>query len=363
LSTRDAIRAELATLEAPAGPFDAHAHTGADVDGTTRDCAEHLRELEAIGGRSVVFPLHVEHGYAGENRRVLEECGRYPDRLVPFARLDPRTGRAGEEAVEALAAGARGLKLHPRSEEFPIDHPGVDAIAGVAAEARVPVLIHAGLGVASFGRPLLDLAERHRGCPIVLAHAAVSDLTWLHGEVVDHPNVFFDTSWWNPSDLLALYSLVPPGRILYGSDAPYMDMETVLAINLRCARFAGLPPEAIELVAGGQLDALLAGGPPHDAGPAPGPRRDASPPHAQRASTALAAAGGAYLGGGDAAQMLELARLAIGDGDSFGEAGPLLAELLEEAGAGGADAPWAVAMALTLVASPGVESPAAALAA
>lgn len=359
MSARDAIRAELAMLGAPAGPFDAHAHTGADVDGTTRDCAEHLRDLEAIGGRSVVFPLHVEHGYAGENRRVLAECGRDPERLVPFARLDPRTGRAGEEAVEALAAGARGFKLHPRSEQFPIEHPGVDAIVGVAAEARVPVLIHAGLGVGSFGRPLLDLAERHRGCPIVLAHAAVSELTWLHDEVADHPNLFFDTSWWNPSDLLALYSLIPPGRILYGSDAPYMDMETVLAINLRCARFTGLPPEAIELVAGGQLDALLAGEPPRDAGPAPGPPREALSPQAARISTALAAAGGAHLGGGDPAQMLELARLALGEGGgSLGEAGPLLAELLEEAGAGGPDAPWAVAMALTLVATPGVESPA-----
>jgi predicted TIM-barrel fold metal-dependent hydrolase len=40
--------------------------------------------------------------------------------------------------------------------------------------------------------------------------------------VPDQPNLFFDTAWMVPADLLALFALVPPGRILYGSDAPYM---------------------------------------------------------------------------------------------------------------------------------------------
>ena len=148
--------------------------------------------------------------------------------------------------------------------------PGVEAICGVAAEARAPVLIHAGAGVGSFGETVTDLAARHRQCPLIFAHAGVSDLAWLWQVAPDHPNLFFDTSWWNPSDLIALFTLVPPGQILFGSDEPYMDFGTVLAITLRCARFAGLPADAIELVAGGQLDRLLAGEPALEAGPALG---------------------------------------------------------------------------------------------
>jgi hypothetical protein len=161
-----------------------------------------------------------------------------------------------------------------RSESFRLDHPGVEEILAVAAEAGAPILIHAGLGVGSFGAAILELAERHPDAPIILAHAGISDLCWLWEEVPAHPNLFFDTSWWNASDLIALFSLVPPGRILFGSDAPYMDLEAVLAITLRCGRFAGLSPEAIELVAGGQLENLLAGEPAEDAGPAPGPPTD-----------------------------------------------------------------------------------------
>ncbi len=355
MSLRAAIRAELAAFDDVA-PFDVHAHTGADVDGTTRTSEEHLHDLEAVGGRSVIFPFCVTTGYAAENRRVLEECRRAPERLIPFARLDPKVERVGAAAAEALAAGARGIKLHPRSEDFRLDHPGVDAIVAVAAEARAPVLIHAGLGVGSFGPAILTLAERHRDCPMVLAHAAISDLCWLWEEVQAHPNLFFDTSWWNASDLIALFSLVPPGRILFGSDAPYMDLETVLAIALRCARFAGHPQETIELASGGQLENLLAGEPAADVGPAPGPPQTVPSPLAARAVTALIAAGAAKLSAGDPAQMVELARLTRGDGSCLGEDGPLVAALLEEGAAVTQEAPWALAMAVTLLLTPGVES-------
>lgn len=350
LSLRTVIEAEHAALNG-IGPFDVHAHTGVDVDGTARTCEEHIADLDAIDGRSVIFPLCVTTGYAAENQRVAEECKRHPDRLVPFARLDPRVASA-QDAAEALATGARGFKLHPRAEDFRLDHPGVEAIAGIAAEARVPVLIHAGVGVDSFGRSIVELAERHRDCPIVLAHAGVSDLTWLGEVVADHPNLLFDTSWWNPADLLALFALVPPGQILFGSDEPYMDLGVVLAIALRCARFTGLSSESIALVFGGQLENLLAAAEAIDAGPAPGPPAVALTPSETRVATLLAATGGCMIGGGDPTQLLELTRLAIGANGS----GPQLAELLDEAETPSEEAPWAMGVALTLAVTPNLES-------
>ncbi len=354
MSHRAAVEAELASL-AGMRIFDAHSHTGRDVDGSSRSCEENLAALEPLDGRSVIFPFCVAGDYGPENARVIEESHRDPERLVPFARLDPRVTTA-EDAGAALAAGAQGFKLHPRAEDFRLDHPGVEAIASVAAAAGVPVLIHAGAGVGSFGGTITNLAARHRGCPLILAHAAVSDLAWLWRVVPDHPNIFFDTSWWNPSDLIALFALVPPGRILFGSDEPYMEFDTVLAITLRCARFAGLSPEAIELVAGGQLENLLAGRPVADAGPAPGPPALTPSPTEQRLAGLLSAAGGAMLGGGDPSRMVELARAAIGVDGSAVPAGleQQIDELVEEAVTGAA--PWALAMALTLLLTPGVES-------
>ncbi len=353
MSVRAAIRAELGALGA-AGvrPFDVHSHTGLDLDGSARSAEEQVSALEPLDGRSVIFPLCVADGYGPENRRVIAECRRHPERLVPFARLDPKVSGA-PAAAAALGAGARGFKLHPRGEDFRLDHPNVDAIFAVAAAARAPVLIHAGAGVGSFGSTLVELAGRHRECPIVLAHAGVSDLAWLWRVVPEHPNLFFDTAWLVPADLLALFALVPPGRILYGSDAPYMDVELLLAMTLRCARFSGLSEEAVALVAGGQLEALLAGEPAIDAGPATGPPPVALSPGEARVASLLSGAGGCMLGGGDPSQTLELALLAVND-DPGGDSPHPLAALIEQSRTGSPEAIRALVLALTLAMTPGV---------
>jgi hypothetical protein len=351
LSVNAEIKAELETRgAAQIRPFDAHAHTGADIDGSTRTSEEHVRELEALDGHSVIFPFCVAGGYELENSRVVEECERHPDRLVPFARLDPKIN-AASNAAAALAAGARGFKLHPRAEAFALDHPGVGELFGVAAAARVPVLIRVG----TFGTALTTLAEDHRECPIILAHAGVSDLAWLWRELPEHPNIYFDTAWLVAADLLALFALVPPGRILYGSDAPYMDVELLLAIALRCARFSGFSDDAISLVMGGQLETLLAGEPGIDAGPSVGPSEQAPTPTESRLVSLLSAAGGCMLGGGDPSRSLDLALLAIAEDPTAGEGGlPPLAELIEESRSASPEAVRALVFALTLAMTPGV---------
>jgi uncharacterized protein len=328
--------------------FDAHSHTGADIDGSERTSAEHLEELAAFDGRSVIFPFCVRGSYREENLRVIEEARESGGRLVPFARLDPKRER-GPEAADALAAGARGFKFHPRAENFELSHPGFDSVLAVAAEARAPVLIHAGTGVGSFGPTLLELAERHRDCPLILAHAGISDLAWVWPRLPEYPNIYFDTAWLVPSDLLALFALVPPGRILFGSDAPYMDLDLLLAATLRCARFAGLSEEAIGLVVGGQLEALLGGG---DGIEVESPLREsrAVDPARARVASLLAAAGGCLYGGGDPALSLELSALAAA-GDSSPE-GLRIRGLIDEARRGSDETLRAIVLALTLALTP-----------
>jgi len=357
VSVRSIIRAQLDELACgiPA-PFDVHAHTGADIDRTVRSSEEHVADLAAVDGRSVVFPLCVTTGYRAENERVIAEARRYPARLVPFARLDPNVDSAAV-ASAALAAGARGFKLHPRSEAFRIEHPGVDAILAVAAEAGVPALIHAGRGVGSFGPVLTELAARHRRCSIILAHAGISDLAWLGGVIGDHPNLFFDTAWWNPTDVLALFSLIPPAQILHGSDAPYGDVELNLVITLRCGLAAGLSAEQLALVTGGQLERLLQGVSPAPAGPVPRARPHAPRPSDARVAAFLTAAGGALLGGGDPWETLELALLAIEPSDARTPPAEddLIHELLEAIdGTQPTAMRNALVLALTLSATPGV---------
>lgn len=181
-----------------------------------------------------------------------------------------------------------------------------------------------------------------------------SDLAWLWRVVPEHPNLFFDTAWWAPADLLALFALVPPGQILHGSDAPYFDVELGLALTLRCARFAGLSQEAIALVAGGQLATLLAGDEPVDAGPPPDTPTPALSPSESRVASRLTAVGGAALAGGDPSELIELTLLAIEPSSAVGDMRATIPELIEEMRSSPETALLALAFALNIATTPGV---------
>src|SRR3712207_8614228 len=108
---------------------------------------------------------------------------------------------------------------------------------------------------------------------MILAHDGVSDLGWLWQHAADHPNLFFDTSWWSTPDHLALFGLVPPGQILFASDMPYGTTTLGAILAVRAGLQAGLSADQMRAVCGGQLERLLAGEDPLDLGPPPADRR------------------------------------------------------------------------------------------
>ncbi len=302
----------LDAVERETGPlalFDAHTHFGRnDPDGYRQEPAQLLAALELAGARAVTFPMHEPNGYPAANDEALAAAADSDGRLVAFCRVNPHDG-ALAEARRCLDAGARGIKLHPRAERFALHEGEVEALVALADERRVPVLIHAGRGIPALGADTLELAERHPGAHLILAHGAVSDLAWLWRQLPRHPNVLIDTSWWNPADLIGLFCLAPPGQILWASDSPYGMPVNSAAFQLRCALAAGLGPEAIASVAGGQIERVLAGEDPADVGPAPGPTGPLDPGMERVYSHLLAAAGRAF-GEADISESLALARLA-----------------------------------------------------
>ena len=254
--------------------FDAHTHIGnSDPDGFRLDADGLLTALDAVAGRAVVFPMNEPSGDYGEaNERVLADAAASSGRLVPFCRLDPN-GEPVAEAARCMEAGARGIKLHPRAERFDLGLPVVREIFAFAERRRLPILVHSGGGIAPLAEAVRELTAGFPEVPLILAHAAVSDFTALWRRVPDCPSLFFDTSWWNAADLLALFALVPPGRILYGSDSPYETPLQNAVLTLRSAVQAGVQPEHLPSVMGAQLERLLAGEAADGLGPAPGTGR------------------------------------------------------------------------------------------
>jgi hypothetical protein len=289
--------------------FDCHTHLGTDPDGSRQTGEELGRAVGVVGGRAVVFSLSDPGGYRAANDRVLAAAAASGGRLVAFCRVDPHADGLAE-ARRALERGAAGIKLHPRAERFSLGDPAVQRIAALANERRLPIIVHAGRGIPALGRDALALAARYPDAPIILAHAAISDLAWIWREASAHPNLFFDTAWWNMADQLALFSLVPPAQILFASDTPYGRTVAAAAVVLRAALAAGLSAEQVSAVAGGQLERLLAGREPRDLGPAPLTTPPAPGPLPERLHTLLVAAIARMSTGQGADEYLELALLA-----------------------------------------------------
>ena len=253
--------------------------------------------------------MHEPGGYREANDLILHEAAASAGRLVPFCRLNPSDG-AVAEASRCVELGARGIKLHPRSDDFAMDSLEAREIFAFANQHRLPVLIHAGRGIPALGRHTLELSEEFPEARVILAHAAVSDLSWIWRHMPDHPNVFIDTSWWVPVDLIYLFAHVPPGQILFGSDVPYGAPALNAILALRCGLQAGLSPEQMSAVCGGQLERLLAGNLPLALGPPPGAPEGSPDLVLQRVHLFAMAAGARMIVGLAAEDLLGLARLA-----------------------------------------------------
>ncbi len=292
--------------------FDAHTHVGHnDPDGLEADPPDLLEAMDAADHqRALLFPLHEPDGYVEANDRVLAAQAQYNGRFSVLGRVDPKVDGALEEVVRVLDAGTAGIKLHPRSDAFTLPHPVVDEIvAEVGRRGRI-VLFHAGRGIPNLGPQAIDLAKANPDVKIILAHAGVSDLGLIAPRVSEVDNLYFDTAWWQMSDMLALFTQVSPSRILWATDMPYGTPLLGGMSILRICASLGMSEDVVRSIVGGQLGRLVAGEEPVDLGPPPGV--EVLGPRLIAAERALAYITGVFMsvvGGGRPVEALALARL------------------------------------------------------
>jgi uncharacterized protein len=302
--------------------FDAHTHLGEnDPDGMRQSPDELLEGLRLAGASGAfVFPMHELDGYPPANDMVIAAARDSDGLLVPFCRVNPHNG-AVTEAKRSLEAGAKGIKLHPRAEQFPLDHPEVRSLVALAHERSLPVLIHAGRGIPALGEHAVELAREFPDARLILAHAGITDLSWIWRVAADLPNLLFDSSWWSSADLVALFSLVPPGNVLFASDAPYGHTLVSGTMQIRLMLQVGLSTDQIRSIASGQSHRIAAAAPLEPAGPAVGEHESA--PHILLERVAEFLRVGAMMsmrGAEGGPEMLALARLACNVPDEIDDA-------------------------------------------
>ena len=231
-----------ALLPAETEIFDAHLHLGRDIDGMVGDY-DQLEALMRQHGVTHAFMFCLDEpdrhpAFRAANDRTLAFAARSVRRLIPFVRLDLNESPI-EEARRCLDLGARGIKLHPRAQRFDASDERLAPVFALAAERRVPILIHGGRGLPPIASGLAALVERYPEATLIIAHAGIADMADLARAMGGRRGVFFDTSTWSPVDLLDFYRQVPPEQVLYASDYPYGQYTTSLFLALRTAQLAG----------------------------------------------------------------------------------------------------------------------------
>jgi uncharacterized protein len=254
-------------IPADAEIFDAHVHLGHDIDGQT-GVYEELERLNDMADVSRCFMFCMDEpdrhpAFRAPNDRTLEYAKRSEGRLIPFVRLD-LTENPIEEAERCLDLGARGIKLHPRAQRFLLNDERLAPVFAIAAERRVPILIHGGRGLPPIADNLARLVEGYPEAQLIIAHAGIADLAGLAGRFAGHAGVFFDTSVWSSVDLLSFFHLVSPEQVLYASDYPYGRPPSSLLIAVRTAKVAGFTDDQLREMLAGSANRMAAGEPPRE---------------------------------------------------------------------------------------------------
>ncbi len=205
---------------------DFHAHLGSDKDGKSQSLSG-LKKLMQENGIdfAVVFPFdEKEDSLEKASRALLIYSGNDP-RLIPFLRFDPNS--MTERSLDSLLShGFRGVKLHPRSQNFdPLDKRYF-GLYRLVEERNIPVLFHTRKEPMPYSDPdrIIELAKYFPRMIIILGHFAA-----YSGSVIEkmksYKNVYLEISgpYSTPERIEAVAKELGYDRILFGSDAPYFN--------------------------------------------------------------------------------------------------------------------------------------------
>lgn len=233
--------------------IDAHNHLGVR-HGASQTAAEMVARIDSAGvDRAVVFPF-VEGDFS--NDVIVDAVAQYPDRLIPYAAINPWRRQAAVDELESLAGrGFRGLKVHPTLHGYHLSDLGLMGPVMETLRAHRMVLISHGASdlynaPPEFGR----LARAFPDVPVMAAH---SGTFWSHDQAIEvaaeNPNLYLETARVPVFEVTHSIRELGAEKVVWGTDSPFVDYEFEFTKMRGCVR----TDEEHSLVCGGNLARLL----------------------------------------------------------------------------------------------------------
>jgi predicted TIM-barrel fold metal-dependent hydrolase len=241
--------------------IDAHIHlTGSQLPPETLEEGDRLGVKLFVGSCLGAFhyqPAFEEVSKANDDMAAVVRS--YPDRVRGYCYVNPRHGAKALDDFRARVenGGMIGLKLWVATLcNDPLVYPFIEA----AIEYRLPILIHSWdktigqLPYESKAVHVADLAGRYPEARILMAHLG-GQVESAVNTIAPYPNVLTDTSGTpiGGGEVAISVERLGAERVVFGSDLPI----GCLAANIGKIFAAGLSPEELRLVMGGNMERLL----------------------------------------------------------------------------------------------------------
>jgi len=248
--------------------IDANCNVGVSVYGFEQSPAALLKSMNKHGiDMAVVVPFTPgDFNYERANNHVATVVKKKRDRLIGFARVDPRHGKKAVREVNRAAVKLKlqGLKLDPFEQAFSITSEFLDPIMERCSRLGLPVLVESGYPALSLPVQVGELADRHPNTKILMAHGGQLGVSGLGipdalDVVKDSPNVYVESSGIPETGTECLVERIVRSvgakRVIFGTNSPMncpaVEISRILAVNIsdseKDAIFAGSIGQLIEV--------------------------------------------------------------------------------------------------------------------
>jgi hypothetical protein len=170
--------------------------------------------------------------------------------VLPFTGADYAEGVDPDAVLAAdVAAGARGLKLHPIIQKRPLTSAQTLAFVEAFSPHGLPVLFHCGTHSYYLGeervreqprygevRYAAELVKAFPRVNFIAGHAGLFQVRDVIGMLGRYRNLWVETSFQSVARVRELIATFGPERVVFGSDWPWGKRPPALAIAKRACR-------------------------------------------------------------------------------------------------------------------------------
>ncbi len=195
-----------------------------------------VRDMEDLGvRRSVLLPI--DFPFLSKNSEAWLDLTRRSESVVCFGSVHPYRWKMREHLDELVAMGARGLKFHPAVQMVGPDDRRAMKLFRMAGERKLPIFFHCGpVDIETkMGRRLSQVRRYERALAenpettFVLGHSGALQMDEAIVFANRYPNVYYEIASQSLPAVRRLVEVIPPGRLMVGSDWPFYHLAIPIA--------------------------------------------------------------------------------------------------------------------------------------